>query len=382
MKRNLISFIAVTVIAVCFVFLYSFKNNPIALVAKYNPSKHTLTIKASNAKISAVATALSKQHFDLYIANQKSDFTVNGNYADKPVDEVLKGLIPNNYRYFYRVNETGQKTMDNMSLPSTAFNKLEQTGNKVIAKSKGKPALKSADLLVKAFDASKLKVVSKAKDNDLKDASLKVLPKFKTSSTMKDVNSIKEGKPITLKVKEAENETAAPLGEHVVATFRVTKNGMELVGTEKVKGNYNAASQNLAGDYVLSGVDGANVVFMEGISNPLEARSIYDPENKIEHGAFELEEGFVSVKMPKKYANLSTSKTLKVQLGKLKADDTKTLVSKFRKKQLKAADLNRSVQMVNSAKSLQLKSLKDLKINGPIKAVPKKSIPRGKLKGQ
>ncbi len=350
------------VLCVGLFYAYTSQQASVNLSVKYNPVKHTLSVSASNTPISEVIAALEKYDFNLYIKDLNTDFRVSGRYSDQPVDDVLSKLIPAKYHYFYRVPEQATKAQLQQKTVAKRV-AAEQVGNKAMGSKRGLPSLPSAESLV---GKEQFKAAPKAANQDL---AVKTPPRFKASAGMKASNSIRPAQlkesPDEQKLKrDADADTPRKSGgEHVVVTYKVTKAGMEAVSTSVEKGAYNPAEQTLNSDMLVTGSDGSNVVFMQSVASPLMARSIFDPANGHSegHGAFEQEEGFVTVKMPKKYATATTARNLNVQLLEIDKAQSDAVLEKFQKKQLRTTDLSRSAKVVSRAKALDVSKIKTIR---------------------
>ncbi len=336
---------------------------PARMSVKYNPAKHTLSLNIEKAPVSSLIDELAKQDFELFIVNQDTDFSVTGNFNEQPVDEVLAKVIPSKYRYFYRVNDKAATAMlQQKSIPQAAT--LKQQGNKRMAAKSGLPKLTDAKALV-------ADVKFKAAPKDMtaiikKDAALeRNTPRLKGGEGMTSPKAIQ---PASVKASAKEKGEVVAKGragigrggdEHTVVLFKVTKSGMEAVSQTVERGAYNPKNQSLKGDFLVTGSDGSNVVFMQSVENPLESRAIYDPENgSPDHGTFELEENYIAVKMPKKYADATNAPKLKVQLAKVNPAESAEILQKFRTKQLRTTDLSGKVEVIKRAKQLDASIIK------------------------
>lgn len=342
-------------------YAYTSQQTSLNLSVKYNPVKHTLSISASGTPISAIVSELAKADFNLYIKDLDTDFKVSGRYSDQPVDDVLAKLIPAKYHYFYRVNDKATEVMLKQKTVAKRST-VEQTGNKMLSKKRSLPKLAAADALV---GKEQFKAAPQAID---KDASVKTPPRFKGTAAMKTSASIKPAQlkesPDERKLKSAANETVRKRGgDHVVVTYKVTKTGMEAVSTSVEQGAYDPAGQTISNDMLVTGSDGSNVVFLQSVASPLAARSIYDPTNGHSegHGTFEQAEGYVTVKMPKKYASTTSSRNLKVELVSIDKTQADVVLKKFQKKQLRTTDLTRSAKVISRAGTLDVSKIKTIR---------------------
>lgn len=340
-------------------YAYTSQSKSVGLSARYNAAKHSLTIQASNTPISAIIAELAKSEFSLFIQDLDTDFRVTGRYLDRPVDEVLAKMIPAKYHYHYRVNDEATEVMlkQKSNIPIA---KLEQRGSKVASKKQALPKLAAAETLV-----SKTKFEARPKAAN-SDASLKQLPRAKTSASMKTASSLKpmpsrekeELRTIQLESKQRGGSVRQKNGadEHVVVTFRVTENGMEAVESKTEAGRYIPSEQAITNEFVVTGSEGGKVIFLESVGNPLIRHSITDPSKGMTqgHGDFKQAEGYVTVKMPKKYANVGAARNLKVELAQLNKSGVDEVLQKFQKQQLRTSDLSRSTEIISRAPSIDL----------------------------
>ncbi|MEM9991521.1 MAG: hypothetical protein AAF738_07125 [Bacteroidota bacterium] len=339
-------------------YAHTSQSKSIGLSAKYNAATHTLSIQASNTPISALIAELEKQDFSLFIQDLTTDFQITGRYSAKPVDEVLQALIPDQYHFHYRISDEATERM--LRQKSTANNSLQkkaqQSGSKTRAKKQNLPKLAAADALV-----SSVKFSDEIKATN-KDLSLKQPPRFKSPASMKAPEQIKGN---TQKGKsEAERRKASVSaddeGEHVVVTFRVTPSGMEAVATSIEKGKYIAAKQTITNDFVVTGNEAGKVVFLESVDNPLVGHSVTIHSHKDGshqhhgHGEFKYDEGYVTVKMPKKYANASAARNLNIELAALQKDRADNLLQKFQQQKLRSVEVTRAATIISKAPTLDI----------------------------
>lgn len=327
--------------------------------AKYHADKHTLTVSLQNTPVSGFIEALSREGFQLYIVDLDKDFTVSGTFSNAPADDVLEKIIPKTYHYFYRVNEQGEKTMfESAGISGAPKPMLNQSGDKLAAKPAVKATLGDVTRL-QNLPNNKFRIQPASGNADAVIGAQK--PKLPGRGAMAAAENVKPGAPVKSNVQEEAEMHGPPArvtDEHLVVTFKVTKTGIEPVRAAYEAGAYIPQDENTARkDYALIGIENNAVVLLESVENPLEARSIFDPSNKSDHGSFPQDEGYITVRMPKKYDNAAASGRLKLQLGKLEDAKRGDIFKKFRAKQLKSADLTTSLQVVRSAQSLNLSKI-------------------------
>jgi|GEM_PF-1911863 len=300
------------------------------VAATYNSDAHTLTLKADNAKISAVLSAIAASDLDVFVTDLDTDFPVKANFTNAPADEVLKSIIPARYHYFYRVSEKAIAAMNRAGTKESAQMQAGEKRGGAAATAKQPPVTSLQN------DASKFNLKPAQGNVD----KFQKPEKSSGTGTMKPAASIKAG--------PAPKETPASTpglseDQHLVVTFKVTPTGIEAVSGALESGAYEAPSEESAtGDYVMVGKSGSAVVYAEAFENPLEARSISDPSKNTYHKSFEQQEAFVTVRMPKEYANANKARGVKLEIGRLEQGGKAALFSR-REAAVSAGDVRKFV---------------------------------------
>lgn len=325
------------------------------LTAKYQPDRHLLSVNAQNADISELLEVLAKENFQLFIVDLDRPFKVNGNFNAAPVDEVLEKLIPERYHYYYRLSEEAEKT----AFEQNNFRKfqnpdLKQEGDMTTGASGPNTILIPPGQLQNLGGKLRIKPVVVNRD----DALGNLKPKLLGTGSMLSVTKVKQGVPPLIDREEILNPPTS-IPEHLVVTFKITKSGIVPVAASYEAGAYVAPDEkSVRGDHALIGIENEDIVLVEPLEDPLEARSIFDPENKIEHGSFKQEENYISIKMPKKYDQLINSNRLKLQFGKINDLDRERIYLNTRLKKLKVSDLNNVFELKRSNSKLDLGNIR------------------------
>lgn len=272
--------------------------------AAYNAAAHTLTLKSENASIKEVLEQLSAANFDVYITDLDDDFKVKANFTNAPADEVLRSVIPARYHYFYRLSDDALKAVNKGAAASAEMQSGEQ--RKAASAAQQPPAASLQN------DPAKfnLKPAQTLEDKFQKPGAPAGGDKMKAATAIKAGPATKETPAPPLAVAEE---------QHLVVTFKVTEKGLEAVAAAFESGAYSAPTEETAvGEYALVGRTENAVVYAEALTDPLVARSISDPSKNTYHQDFQQKETYVTVKMPKSYANPANTRNLKLDLGKLR----------------------------------------------------------------
>jgi hypothetical protein len=305
------------------------------VAATYNGDAHTLTLKADNAKISEVLSAIAASDLEVFITDLDTDFSVKANFTNTPVDDVLKSMIPGRYHYFYRLSDKAIKALNDSGKTESAQMQAGEKRGAAAATAK-QPAV--ADL---QKDASKFNLKPAQGNAD----KFQKPEKAAGTGTMKPAATIKAG--------PAPKETPAAMpglteDKHLVVTFKVTATSIEAVSGALESGAYETPGEESAsGDFVMVGRDGSSIVYAEAFANPLEARSIFDPSKSTYHKTFEEKETYVTVKMPKEYANANKAKGVKLEIGSFTPGGKEAIFSK-REAAMSANDVRKYVNVKQS----------------------------------
>lgn len=334
------------------------------LTVQYNASQHTVTLKASNVKITKIIDKLSTQGVQVYLLDDKASFKVNANYSNTLLDEVLEKIMPAGTKYFYKIESAkGERAVLAKSKTSStrggrlSIAKTKQIGDKLKISDANKPKLKKAqDLMI----AKKTTLVRPT--NALRDKYKPRNVSFKGRSAMQTANKISIARNVRPVDKGAVTNTVTGNRvqsgkKHLVVTYKVTKNGITAVSTAEEEGEYIAPTE-VYGDQAIIGIDNNKAVIAETFEDPLSYRSIYVP-GKSDHRSFTSNEAYITVHMPIQYKTAVASKKLKMQLVRFKQPEKAVnVLQKIKSKQLKSTEVNTSFQVLKRASVTDFSKLK------------------------
>ncbi len=303
--------------------------------AAYNASNNTLTLKADGVPVSQVLDQLAAANFEVFITDLDADFPVKANFSNAAPDQVLRSIIPSRYHYFYRLSDAALKAA-NATSTETAPMEVQSGEKRKAVSANQQPAASSLQNDPAKFD---LKPAQTLSDKFQKPEPGNGKEGMKAASTIKVGAVPKESTPPPLAVAE---------DQHLVVTFKVTAAGLEAVSAAYESGAYVAPTEETAiGDFALVGRTENAVVYAEALTDPLVARSISDPSKNTYHQDFEQKETYVSVKMPKSYANPANTRNIKLDLGKLKGNGVEAFFAK-REAAMSANDVRQHLEVSQS----------------------------------
>lgn len=311
--------------------------------ASYSAETNTLTLKSDEAPISKVLSELALVNLDVFISDLDSDFPVKANFTNAPVDEVLSAIIPPAYHYFYRMPEKAIAAAPRAAVTAPP----KQRGEKRTAE----PTKTQAPAASLQNDVSKFNL-------NPGQGQVDNFQKVKTGAgvgVMSPAAAIKAG--TVPKAASAAKPILDLDEEHLVVTFKITPSGLEAVAGSFESGAYTAADEHTSnGDHVLLGRTANAIVYAEAFDNPLRSRSIFDPAQNTYHKDFELKEAYITVKMPKTYANPVNTKGIKLEVGRLEPGGLEAIFST----QEAAADVKdlRKFMTVDQSGNLDLSRIK------------------------
>lgn len=316
-------------------------------LAEYDPQSHTLSLKARNARLSSLAEALSTQGVQLYFDGLPQGFTSDADLIDSPLDEVLLRIIPEDVAYFYRVSPEAEAAMAKQAVSTPAMRPQPvQKSRQIAARAAARPRMAEPEAIISRPEAPEAARMAEERGNG-------PLMSTNRQELAAETRTARVSSP-----RPVRNLAPGNKDKHLVVLFRVTENAIEPVSASLEPGAWQSSDEAaILGDYAVIGLEGDEVVLAEGMPDPLEARSIFDPGQDSHHGAFRQEEAYIAVKMPEKYAQKTSARKLSLQLERVGDLDRAALIQKAKARRQNATANSRPMEAPRVIENLDLSGI-------------------------
>lgn len=320
-------------------------------LAEYDPQSHTLSLKARNARLESLAEALSAQGVQLYFDGLPQGLTFDADLTDSPLDEALSRVIPEDVAYFYRVSPEAEAAMAKQAVSIPAMRPQPvQKSRQIAARAAARPRMAEPEAIISRPEAPQGQPEAARMAEERGNGPLMSTNRQELAA---ETRTARASSP-----RPVRNLAPGNKDKHLVVLFRVTENAIEPVSASLEPGAWQSSGEAaILGDYAVIGLEGDEVVLAEGMPDPLEARSIFDPAKGSHHGAFRQEEAYIAVKMPEKYAQKTSARKLSLQLERVGDLDRAALIQKVKARRQNATANSRPMEAPRVIENLDLSGI-------------------------